>query len=263
MEPNTAADLKGSNATTGASAQTQNLDKDLAELKSKTEGLEVRSKQLETENLRLQQDLSESTRFTKTLLEKMEVPTQTPVSTDVNDEEFAEQFNRKPLATLRQIVQSEAEKLAQKYVRKSEEGNKYLLGDLHNTKLSLAKMALKEKYDGIEEDWPKLVAQGDKYKALTQTVTDPQDLEAFYLMTKFMHGETPRKRNGKADMEAFLKEKLSASVEAGGVGTQSNTLTDEQKRIAKRYGMSDEDYVKFSDPNVNINEYLASRKEKK
>lgn len=241
------------------------IEAQLAEARAEAEKARKEAESLKTESLRIRQDLAENVRLTQSILNKQK--TEENVVPEYSDEELQELLTSEPAKyhkIMKTMMKKTADGVAKKYVDDFTRANNELVIQNKHTNVQLARLKLAEKYEGVDEDWDKLVAFGDEYKDYTTNVHNPKHLEAFYLMYKGLNGEVPKKKDGKAISEAFLK-KMTGGLNTG-LPTDSDsrkTLTPEQKRVASYYGMSDEDYVKYSNPGFTYNDYMATKGGKK
>lgn len=260
---NTAADPnadKGSNAADNNQSvenKKSELDTKLTALEAKISQAEAETQKLRTENLKLQQDLSENTRFSGEILRKLEGYKSEPQDFDFSNEELASRLQENPKEVIGRIVKSVIAQEAPKYVEQGSADTRQLLSDLHGAKLELSKMHLKEKFEGLDDaEWERLVKFGDEYPEYTVRGTNPKNLEALYVVFKHMQKEPLKLRNAKSDMEALLKEKFAAALDSNATpGGQRATLTDEQRRVATMYKLSDEEYKILSNPEIDYFTY--------
>jgi len=253
-------DLKGDKSVDTSTKTDDSKEKnEIMELKAQYEkeiaDLRKNSENYQTEALKLRQDLSENMKFAQSLLDKdKEIPSQ-----DLTDEELLDAINSTPNKTLKGLIAKQVKKEADKHIAEMSKVTAQIGADSRKTSVELARGKVESKYDGFEEDWPKLVEWGEKYRYHTKNASDPEQLEAFYVMYKHLNKE-PLKLKSKGiseeDFSKILSKKLAAGLSPSELSDgETPNLTPDQKSMAARYNLSDEDYVKYSNPEMTLKDH--------
>ena len=257
-------EAKAKEAATSTEATDSDEKNKIEELKSEYEAklakLQKDSENYQTEALKLRQDLSENIKFTQSLLEKEK---NIEPNLDMTDEDLLDRINSRPRETLLGLIKQEVNKTAKQYEDKIEKLTQNLTSDTRGTKVELAKGVVKSKYTDFDKDWDRLVQWGDKYNYHTRNATDPEHLEAFYVMFKHMNKEELKPKKTGIDentVNDILSKKLAAGLDSSTMPNgKTPSLTEQQKVIADRYGLSAAEYHTYNNPHMDYNQYKKSQ----